>query len=44
MVVAGPEEDTQIVYVDIKYWEASEELASIMLMKGVQKSGIIGRK
>ena len=41
-VVIGPEEDTQIVYVDNKNLEASEELASIMLMKGVQKLALLG--
>lgn len=41
-VVIGPEEDTQIAYVDNKNQEASEELAGIMLMKGVQKLALLG--
>lgn len=41
-VVIGPEEDPQITYVDNKNLEASKELTSIMLMKGVQKLALLG--
>ena len=41
-VVIGPEEDPQITYVDNKNMEASKELTSIMLMKGVQKLALLG--
>ena len=41
-MVIGPEEDPQITYVDNKNLEASKELTSIMLMKGVQKLALLG--
>ena len=41
-IVIGPQEDAQIVYVDNKNLEASEELTSIMLMKGVEKLALLG--
>ena len=41
-VAIGPEEDPEITYVDNKNQEASEELTSIMLMKGVQKLALLG--
>lgn len=41
-VVIGPQEDPQVVYVDNKNQEASEELTSIMLMKGVQRLALLG--
>lgn len=41
-VVIGPSGDEEIPFVDNRYQEASEELTSIMLMKGTRRLALLG--